>query len=284
MKITCNLYSEWIKAIRQEFTNEGFSHSGLSDQDCAIQWQSWNRRLVSPKSRVIEKADSFTCPTELQSGLNGLEAALSNGDNVKPWQSKLVDRVSYEDGLLNDYGVLHFHLGETLESNGYIKRTGPLLFAIVRDAAVYEIGIYGHADWYELDILNIIDRNWPELLDPVTIKAIDTAYSPKTKEEIKALRDANVCSIISLDSGRIIVPIGGGVATGGTSNDAVHAADYWAKFLRDADNLVVGHIEEEVRQGTLPAEDYHVHLHATDSEIAAVVEDKLRIIVWRKQA
>ncbi|QQL44065.1 hypothetical protein [Sulfuriroseicoccus oceanibius] len=284
MKITCDLYSEWISAIRQEFTKEGFDYSGLGDQDCAIQWQSWNRRIVPPGSRTIEKADTFSCPAELQAGLDGLEEAFTNGDNVKPWQSKLVDKVSYEDGLLNDYGVLHFHLGDTLEGNGYMKRTGPLLFAIVRDAAVYEIGVYGHGAWYELDILNIIDRNWPFLLDPVTIKAIDTAYSPKTKEEVKALRDANVCSIISLDSGRIVMPIGGGVATDGTSNDAVHSADYWAKFLCDADKLVIEHIEECIRKGTLPAKDYQVHLHATATEIAAIVEDKLRIIVWRKQA
>lgn len=284
MKITCDLYSEWIKAIRQEFTNEGFDHSGLSDQDCAIQWQSWNRRLVSSKSRAIKMADTFSCPTEFQTGLAGLEVAFLNGDNVQPWQSKLVDEIFYEDGLLNDYGVLHFHLGETLENNGYIKRTGLLLFAVVRDATVYEIGIYGHGDWYEVDILNIIDRNWPELLDHVTIKAIDTVYSPRTKEEIKALRNANICAIIPLSSGRIVMPIGGGVATDGTSNDAVHSADYWADFLRKADKLVIDHIDACICKGTLPAKDYHAHLDTTNSEIAAVVDDKLRIILWRKQA
>ena len=284
MNITCDLYADWIASIRQEFSNAGFSHEDIDDHDCAIRWQSWNRRMVPQRQRVFHRADSFSCPVEHQPGLAALEKAFTNGDNVRPWQSKLIDCVAYEDGLLNDYGVLHFHLGTVLDASGYIQRTGPLLFAIVRDDDVYAIGIYGHGDWYELDILNVTDCNWPSLLDPVTIKAIDTAYSPKTREEIKALREANVCTIISLDSGRIIAPVGGGVATDGTSNDAVRSADYWAKFLSDADKVLIDAVKDSVRKGELPAKDYHIRLHATDSEIAGVVEDKLRIIVWKRKA
>jgi hypothetical protein len=284
MKITCDLYSDWIKAIRREFTNQGYAHEGLSDQDCAIQWQSWNRRLIPTRARTIERADTFSCPPEHKKGLDSLESAFANGNEIRPWQSKLVEKISYEDGLLNDFGVFHFHLGETVDNSGYIKRTGPLLFAIVRYSTVYEIGIYNHGDWYEFDILNIIDRNWPYLLDPVTLKGLDIAYSPQTKQQIKALRQANICSMIKLDSGRIVIPMGGGAATDGTSFDAVRSADYWAKFLRDADKLIIENVEQRILKGVLLAKDYHVHLHATDSEIAGVVEDKLRIVVWKKQA
>jgi hypothetical protein len=282
MKITCDLYSEWIKAIRAELSNAGFRHAELSDQDCAIRWQSWQRRMVAARKRQIAKADTFTCPAQHAAGLNAIESAFTSGAEILPWQSKLVDNVSYEDGLLNDYGVLHFHLGETLEASGYIARTGPLLFAVVRDDSVYEIGIYNHGDWYELDVLNIIDRNWPHLLDAVTIKGIDTAHSPKTREEVRYRRQINVVPIISLDSGRIVMPLGGGVATSGTSNDAVRSADYWAKFLRDADQVIIDQINDCVRKGTLPAKDYFVQFHATDTEIAGVVEDRMKIVVWKK--
>jgi hypothetical protein len=284
MKITCDLYADWIASIRQELTNAGFDHSALTEQDCAICWQSWNRRQVLTKVRAIKRADVFLCPHEHQSGLHALEAAVQAGNEIWPWQSKMIDRVSYEDGLLNDFGVLHFHLGATFESSGYVARTGPLLFAIVRDDAIYEIGVFNHGDWYELDILTTIDRNWPNLLDPVTIKgAIRTAHTPKNREEIKALRSANVCPIITLASGRIIFPIGGGNATDGTSNDAVHSADYWANFLRNADDTLIEQVRQLVRKGDLPSKDYIIRLQATGDEIAGMVEDKLKIILWRRE-
>lgn len=284
MNITCDLYSEWINAIRREFTKAGFVHQSMSDRDCAILWQSWNRRLIPAKPRLIKKACSFSCPPTHQKGLEALEAVFEKGDDIKPWQSRMTEKIEFEDGLLNDYGVLHFHLGDTFDNSGFIKRTGPLLFAIVRDDTVYAIGIYNHGDWYELDILNIIDRNWPNLLNPVTVKGFDAAYTPKSREEIKALRNSNVCAVISLDSGRMVAPLGGGIATDGTSNDAVHSADHWAKYLRNADNMIIDHIKECVRKGTMPAKDYIVHLHATDSEIAGVIDGIQRIDLWRKNA
>ena len=201
-----------------------------------------------------------------------------------PWQSKLIERVPYEDGLLNDFGVLHFDLGDAIDNSGFIKRTGPLLFAIVRDDTVYEIGVYEHGQWFELDILNTIDENWPELLDPVTLKSVELAYKPKNREEIKALREGNICSVIALKSGRAISPLGGGVATNGTSNDAVELADYWAKYLDNADKVIIAAVEEAVRKGELAPKDYHVRLYSTPDEIAGIVEEGFKIIVWKKNA
>ena len=55
--------------------------------------------------------------------------------------------------MYNDYRVIRIlHLGIGFETSGYIKRTGPLLFAIVDSASVYEIGLYHHGDWYEFDV------------------------------------------------------------------------------------------------------------------------------------
>jgi len=109
----------------------------------------------------------------------------------------------------------------------------------VDNRSVYEIGIYHHGDWYESDILDIIDANWPQLLDPVTVKGINIAYSPKSKDEIKALRNAHIVSSVRLNSGRIVFPPGMGVASDGTSFEAVRGADYWGNFMKRAEAAVI---------------------------------------------
>ncbi len=282
MNITCNLYDQWIAAIREELTNASFDHSGVADQDCAIMWQAWKRRTVRPGSRRILKTSGFSCPAALQTGLDDLEAALSTGAPVWPWQSKLIDRPTREDGLYNDYAVVHFHLGTGAEANGYISRTNELFFAVVDSSFVYEIGIYRHGDWWELDIIDLIDANWPSLLDRVTFRALDVANCPRTREEVKALREANLVSILKLKSGRIVAPLGGGMASNGTSIEAVRSADSWAQVLRNGEKMIVANIEDQIRQGTMQDSDYTVLFHATDDEIAGVIGKTHKWILWKK--
>lgn len=284
MKITCNLYAQWIDGIRKEMTQAGFDHYALSDQDCAIKFYSWKRRIVPSRKRHVFKASDFNCPNHLKKGLTNLEKAFETGNDIWPWQSKFIDRPSYEDGMFNDYRVVHFHLGIGFKPNGYINRTpnGELLFAIVDSSSVYELGIYRHGDWYELDLLDIVDDNWPHLLDAVTIRVLDITHCPSTREEVKTLRKANVVSFIKLKSGRIVAPLGGGVATNGTSNDAVCSADYWAKVLRDGEKAIISDIKEQIQKGELESKDYEILLHATDDEVAGVLPEIHKWILWKK--
>ena len=282
MIIQCNLYSEWITAVRQDFSKAGLSPIVLNDQDCAITWQSWKRRTVPPAKRSIAKITGFACPTHLQQGLSELEKAFSSGAPIWPWQSKLIDKPTREDGLYNDYRVVHFHLGVGTEQNGYIHRTNELLFALVDSSTVHEIGIYCHGDWYELDILDVIDSNWPTLLDSVTIHGIDIAHCPSTRDEVKALREANVVSIVKLRSGRIIAPPGGSIATNGTSIEAVRSADYFAKVLRNGEKAIEAYIREQVQKGMMPEKDYTIHLQAADDEIAGVCDSTYKWILWKR--
>lgn len=281
MGITCDLYRQWIDAIRGELAKVGFDHSGLPDQDCAIAWQSWQRRKVRACPRKIYKTKSFVCPTHLQGGLVRLEQSFASGTDIWPWQSKQIDKPTSEDGLYNDYSIQHFHLGDSTESSGFATRTKELLFALITADAVFEVGIYNHGDWYELDILDIIDDNWPKLLDRVTITGIDAVNCPSTREEVKKIRAAHLVSLMKLKSGRYIAPLGGGVATNGTSIDAVRAAYFWAKAIRNGERLIVDDIVSQIKSGALPDVDHVVLLHATDDIICGVMEGQ-KWTLWKK--
>lgn len=285
MKITCNLYSQWVALIRQELDNIGFKHSMLSDQNCILTWFKWKRRSVPKKRRNVQKASGFICPNHLQQGLLDLENAFMNGHEIWPWQSKMIDQPLAEDGLYADYGVIHFHLGVGFEANnsGYIVRTYELLFAIVDSDSIYEIGIYNHGDWYEKDILEIIDSNWPDLLDRVTLHGIVKIGNILTdRQDIKALRDGHVMVVMQLNGGRIIAPLGGGMATDGTPLEAVKAADYFTKIIRNGEEQIKKQINDRITAGTMESKDYEVSLYMTDNEISGQIGNSYKWTFWNR--
>jgi hypothetical protein len=136
-----------------------------------------------------------------------------------------------------------------------------------------------------LDILDIIDENWPRLLDRVTLRGIlDVTQCARTRDEVKAIRKANVISAFKLKSGRIIIPPGGGIATDGTSLEAVMAADGWANLLCEGEERIIADIKKQVQQGTMPDKNYSILLHATDDEVSGVFENSYKRILWKRES
>ena len=103
-------------------------------------------------------------------GLKLLVQKFENGEDVSPHLSKGATSPAEFDGLLYDWGIYHFHLGETIDNQtGRIKRTGPVLFAKIDDENVYCINIYCHGKnvqqpWTKQDLLKIIHNNWPQTI------------------------------------------------------------------------------------------------------------------------
>lgn len=280
--INCNLYNQYIAGIRKEFDAVSFKHSSYSDDDCAIYWEQWSMRKIPVRKRNIEKAKSFNCPSHLVTGLSDLETAINNGNPLWPWQSKGINRITPPDGLYFDFKVAHFHLGKGLDGNGYITRTKELLFALVTVDTFFEIGIYNHGEWYEFDILNIIDDNWPQLLDNVTHNGIaGVAHIANTRKEIQELREAYINSVRQISSGRIIVPPGGDVtlSKNGISTYAIRNALKLRKIFRDGEKQVREWILAEIKKGNLTQKDYSVELYMTDQEIAGIIDSSIKITI-----
>lgn len=285
MTIVCDLYSQWISLIRENLTRNGLDCSSISDDHCAITWRSWQRRSVLPANRTVFSASNFLCPPKIIGGLEKLRDNIRSGNDIWPWQSKLIETpTSKEDGMLNHWGIFHFHLGDNFEANGsgYIERTKELLFAVVEQDAFYEIGVYQHRDWYEYDVLNIIDTEWPMLLDRVTINADSLSCNfAEDRDSLITLRKKNVNILVKLRSGRIIAPPGGGVAANGASIEAVNWVLHWTRFLENGSQLIIDDIDSQISQGNMPLKDYAVVLEAGNNKVAAKVNDpEIGEIVW----
>jgi hypothetical protein len=142
------------------------------------------------------------------------------------------------DDLLNDWHIFHFHLGQNVENDGFIERTDPLLFARVTETYFYEINIYGHGNWSNLDLVEIIHKNWPETIENFALNNIlGLTYAP-TSGDIATLRKNQINSFIQTEDGTIYAPIGGGYMSDGSSTAAVIEAHKNTRYIRQLEKWI----------------------------------------------
>lgn len=157
MRIVMDFYRDWIELLRAELRARGFTvDAALPPQQVSYQFFNFIRRTVDPRPRRIHQATQFHCPPELRRGIDLLKAKIEAGSDVGPNLSRKLKDVSDTDLLLADWGVHHFHLGEIIEADGYVNRTGPLLFARVDADDFYMIDVRAHGAWSRQEFLQII--------------------------------------------------------------------------------------------------------------------------------
>ncbi len=211
--------------------------AGASLCDLLIDYLVWRGRFVAPVPRTVHRSPELnTDPnaTQHQTVLSALETAMQQGHDLTPHLSRSVKRLG-QDRLLADWGIHHLHLTRALESDGFMKRSGDVLFAAFTASDAYLLGIYdhpGHANWAAERIFATLVRNWPGSGLVHEMRGI-VGISPRpTDEERRQLRNAGVASIMEID-GKVYVPGGFSITTAGTPTEAtrrVHAV-MWA--LRD---------------------------------------------------
>jgi len=144
-------------------------------------------------------------------------------DDLRPHQSTQLERPDYEDGLLNDFGIQHFHLGTAQHPNKpfFVSREDPLLFGLVQDDAFYCIGYYKHGDWSKTELLDIVHAHWPSVISDHTISGIqlgkETLAGTSVKDALDVISARRYCSVLesavarkvkeAIDAGNLVAPV-----------------------------------------------------------------------------
>lgn len=207
--------SSLAKIFKKEIEDLGFDTSKLvTDKDIFNTYCSYLSRLVETRSRKIYKADCFICPEDVKEGLAWLENKIEKGESVNAHLNKAT-KTNMLDGLLYDWGIQHLHLGDKLDAFGFVERTGFVLFAIFLADDVYFIDVRNHNGWSDKDLLEIVNKNWPNLISSYRIDGrseIDPSSSTITE-----FRKKGINHIIKLSDGNSYIPFGGGVTAAATS-------------------------------------------------------------------
>jgi hypothetical protein len=163
---------------------------------------------------------------ETPEALMPLIQRIKDGDDLKPFLSRNV-KVALDrregtthhqrkdlDLLLAEWGVHHLHLSMLIQGDGFAKRTGDLLFVVLRPDDAYLIGIYPHGSWTKRSVAERAVRNWPEAELFLRSKYAIGLTHEWDESESATLRKAGLTQSMMID-GHVYSPQG--QTLGGTS-------------------------------------------------------------------
>lgn len=237
MNIEFRFKPSLARIFKKEIEDLGFDTSKLkTDEDVLHSYCSYSHRLLEKRPRTIHKADTFVCPEEVKDGLAWLESKIEQGESLNPHLNTTIQKDKL-DGLLYDWGIHQLHLGLKYESTGFVERTGPVLFAVFRSNDVYFVDVRDHEGWSDKGLLEIINRNWPELLSLYKMEGVkpETAIS---EDDITSLRKGGVNTFHELSDGNSYLSMGGGITTAGTSQEAVRTYIEIVRMMRDVEKQI----------------------------------------------
>ncbi|WP_132962050.1 hypothetical protein [Tepidimonas ignava] len=231
-----SLLLEKVNALIGEIAGSNGSHTDLLQ--ALVQFVNLRDRVPGIRKWIVCKSDHLrkqSLNANISAGLEKLVSAAEAGEDLRPWLHDAIF-ADKQDALFNDWGIQHYHLGVEFEivKNGRprIRRTGDVLFATHREDTghFYLIGIFDHKNFSNKQLLEIVNANWPELIDHAKIRSlIEISHSP-TSSEIHLLRKNQVNSAAEID-GKFFVGPGGGYTTSGQSTKAVMKALYVTRLL-----------------------------------------------------
>lgn len=271
--ITINLYADWIVALRDELSSYGYDVSSMTNESVAHTFFNLQNRLIQPIKRSVLRSKEFVCPEALKEGLGILEKKIVGGQDVHPHLSRGLKNPAYNDQLLNHWGIHHLHLGTQVETDGFIKRTGPVLFARFDSSNAYFITIAEHGAWAMQDYVRTIHGNWPDSISQYRYAGHVSLAVDISDQSVAELRKANINTSVQVEPGIVYGSIGGGSSGSGLGINVVMQADRARNRLYKMEKAVIEKIdvirEHALRDGiTIPPEPAF-SLHIADGQVYA---------------
>lgn len=221
-----NFLADYQEIITQELCSLGHPPKYEEDLDTILtRYLNFSLRIPPTIVWNVKQSKELAnkiIPQEITLGLQEFIKKAESGQTLKPHLSKKSDKPDYKDLMFYDWGIFHFHLGinPDQKSQGFVERTGDLLFAIAdsHTARMYLIDIHPHTVGFtNQDLLRILEENWPELIEPYALKGVNGLTYHASDSDIRSLRKNGINTILQTPGGRFLIPMGGGITGAGTS-------------------------------------------------------------------
>lgn len=240
MKTTLDLRGNWRDLLRDKLRAVGYDDVDTIPED-KIEFAYFNllRRLPTPSPRRVHVAPTLSCPDHVRTGYDAVVGKMKQGDNLRPHLSTLLAKLDFNDALLNDWGILHLHLGTAPHpsKSGFLSRTSELLYAYFVGEDVYLLDVRDHGSFADKELLEVLSTAWPHLTETSKLTSVLPSGFDPTPDELKTLRSKGINMPLNM-GGAVHVGPGGGYATSGMSLQVVREADRWASSICDAERLL----------------------------------------------
>jgi hypothetical protein len=188
-------------------------------------YYNWRNRFVSARPRTVYRSNEIA--TKNLPEVDKLAQKVEAGGDLSPHLStgiqEIIDLRPAKPGklgsrrdldlLLNDWGIHHLHLSEVDRGDGYVIRTGALLFVAFRRNDAYLLDVLAHGAWNDERLVEIGTSNWPKAGLFAQFARLTTEF-PVSEHERKKLRGSGIYAPIQLPTGSAFGP---GLTSAGTS-------------------------------------------------------------------
>lgn len=213
--------------------------AAMSATDLLIVYRNWSDRLIRPTPRRVHQshallANPLASDPLYEPALRQIMDRFRSGGDLTPHLSARIregycerrgERVRNADLdlMLNDWGIHHLHLSTVIGDGGFVQRTGPLLFACVREEDAYLIDVMTHNDWTSLHVFEVMVREWPDAGLVRQIHGVLSLSGGVSEQDYKTLRGKHANALIEVDGK--VYSSANGLTAAGTSISATMLAD-----------------------------------------------------------
>jgi hypothetical protein len=276
--VTADFLADWHEMQKAKLSRMGYpTKPGETRETISFAYYNLERRMILSNRRTVHQSRELSCPLEHRAGLNEVLKKAAKGSDLRPHQSTKLVRADYDDALLNDWRVQHLHLGTAPDKGipGFMGRTGPVLYAYLTAEDFFAIDVMEHEALAHQRLLQIIHRNWPNLLEPYRLKGVLGLSVKPSDDDIKMSRTQHVLASTEID-GVVYAPPGGGYASNGTSIEVVLSHDNAVQiFLHLQDHIAQNIdklVEQEKNEGRGMVPPYHFKLRLFSPDRVEVIE------------
>lgn len=207
-------------------------------------------------SKKIENLVDNVCKSTIANIKNDLE----KGKDINARVSRGILKFESNDKMLNRWGLYHLHLGNKMEKDGFIQRTGKLLIIYVNKYKniVYFLAVApGHGKSYpdtfiDSEYLKTLVENWKEVREELECEGITGIGPEMTDEDMKKiLKYSNVNLLVVKIDDAMITPPGLGTAMDGSSGEVGCLSQYIIKKCKALEKDYGNKLGIEISQNSL---------------------------------
>lgn len=234
MEVINKILDDYTDYCHQKLTEE-FGTFSLGTYDPIYLYQRYKCRIIDKRPRIALEASGLSVPQIYQSAYQEIISDIENGSDLKKYQSRNLKKLDYDDDMLSHWGIQHFHLGQIIEDDGYVKRSGDLLFIHFAETNAHILGFFNHGAWVDLEIIEILHENWPQEL---AVFRSESNTTHLTESDYKALRKKNANANVTVQDGTEYLNPGMGVTANGAPFCAVLNSDKMIFMFNRAFELI----------------------------------------------
>lgn len=201
--------------------------ASFSVDDVALRYWDYKWRQIPARPRTVVKSRELAewmHTADQQAGLDAIIEDTEAGLTLGPYFSKRWMNLESHDILFNEWHVRHMHLGgRTVDPDGFVKRTGPVLFVYITPDKLYMIDIMKHGKGHPTTfakrrIVQILHDNWPELIVHAKAEGCSN-FTPNDDESRRILsrraKGTHFALCVEVDEGTVYTFIGCGYMSDG---------------------------------------------------------------------